>query len=121
MISTIIHVRIPVLTTNIFLMSDKQLNTEGLIGIIGYLTLLGWLIAFFVLIRRYEKTDADMFHMRQSLGLQLSGLVLAFVAIFIGTLTTALDWVFHVLAFVVFVFFSTASACIPLNFTFSFR
>lgn len=55
-------------------MEDKQL------GIISYLTLIGWIVA---LVTRKEKTAYTSFHLRQMAGLMLLSFALSFVGFFI--------------------------------------
>ena len=58
-------------------MNSEVLGTTKLFAIIGYLTLFGWLIAI-VLHDKYKSTFTT-FHLRQSLGLIITGALLALV------------------------------------------
>lgn len=55
-------------------MEDKQL------GIISYLTLIGWIVAA---VTRKEKTAYTSFHLRQMAGLMLLSFVLSFIGFFL--------------------------------------
>lgn len=58
------------------LMSDAYHSTKA-IAIIGYVTLIGWLVAIMLYGKR--KSSFTTFHLRQSLGLIITGALLALV------------------------------------------
>ncbi len=73
-------------------MSESVQNNEKTIGIIAYLTLIGWIIAF--VMHNNNKTEYGAFHIRQMLGLIVLNLgvwvismIIAFANIpFLGTI-----------------------------------
>lgn len=66
--------------------ADKEKN----IGIIAYLTLIGLLVAF--VMNNEEKSSYAQFHIKQSLGLMLSGLALGIIG-----LVPILGWIVSIL------------------------
>jgi uncharacterized membrane protein len=68
------------------------------IAIVAYLTALGWLIAIISFNNNSVKESLAAFHIRQSLGLMLTGLVLASVPHFMG-----LGFLANIAALLVFV------------------
>ena len=55
------------------------------IGIIAYLTLIGWIVA--LILNSSAKSEFGSFHIRQALGIGLLGLLLAFIPV-IGWILT---------------------------------
>lgn len=62
-------------------MEDKQL------GIVSYLTLIGWIVA---VVTRKEKTEYTSFHLRQMAGLMLLSFALSFLGFFISRVSLSL-------------------------------
>jgi uncharacterized membrane protein len=58
-------------------MNDDAYGTAKTIAIISYLTLLGWLVA--IVLHDKHKCSFTTFHLRQSLGLIITGALLALV------------------------------------------
>jgi uncharacterized membrane protein len=74
------------------------MNTDAkTISIISYLTLIGWVIA--MVLHGNNKTELAAFHLRQSLGLMLTGLVLSFIPL-LGLLLALVMLVFWVLGLI---------------------
>lgn len=77
---------------------DSSINDEyGMtkaIAILGYITLLGWLIA--IVLHDKHKSSFTIFHLRQSLGLILTGAILALVPL--------IGWLLNVVVFLVWVY-----------------
>ena len=67
------------------------------IAVLSYIFLIGWIIAF--VLHQNDKTEIGAYHLRQSLGLNLLGLILAFIPI-IGWILSLLVFVFWILGLV---------------------
>ena len=64
--------------------SDNQQNSSGggnakTVAIISYITIIGWVIA--LVMHNNDKTELGAFHLRQAIGLFLTGLVLSFIPV----------------------------------------
>ena len=64
-------------------------SNHKLVGILSYITIIGWVIA--IILHSNNKREFGAFHLRQSLGLFLTVLVLGFIPIF--------DWIFGLIVF----------------------
>ncbi|WP_445666597.1 DUF4870 domain-containing protein [Fodinibius sp. AD559] len=67
-------------------MDESELTTETgsnnnskLIAILSYITIIGWIIAFLIYKNNQEKPKLAGFHLRQSLGLMILGLLVGVV------------------------------------------
>lgn len=63
-------------------------------GIVAYLTLIGWIVA--LILNQTPKYSSVSFHIRQMLGIILTGIVFSFVGIipFIGWIISWVGWIF---------------------------
>jgi uncharacterized membrane protein len=68
----------------------KEYNT---VAIVSYITLVGWIVAF--VLYGKNKTDLGAYHLRQSLGLFLTGIILWWIPI--------VGWILNVLVFLFWV------------------
>ena len=75
------------------LMGDAYQSTKT-IAIIGYVTLLGWLVA--IMLHGKRKSSFTTFHLRQSLGLIITGALLALVPL--------IGWLMNVAVFFVWLY-----------------
>jgi len=72
---------------------QKEDNT---IAILAYVTLIGWIIA--IVMNNDKKSELGAFHIRESLGIMISGFIVMIVAFifafipFLGSLITVLLW-----------------------------
>jgi uncharacterized membrane protein len=57
--------------------SNNVYGTDKVVGILSYITLLGWLIS--IVLQEKHKSSFTTFHLRQSLGLIITGALLALV------------------------------------------
>ncbi len=64
-------------------------SNHKLVGILSYITIIGWVIA--IILHSNNKSEFGAFHLRQSLGLFLTGLVLGFIPI--------LGWIIGLIVF----------------------
>ncbi len=81
--------------------AKKSPPSGNIRAFVSYITVVGWLVAYFVL--KPEDTEYDLFHLRQSLWLHLSILVcevLGFVLFFVLPFL----WIVYIVALVVFAF-----------------
>jgi uncharacterized membrane protein len=71
------------------------------VAIVAYLTLIGFIVA--VVLQSNKKTAIGAYHLRQSLGLVLSGIILSVVGVipFLGWLVFVVGWI---LLFVMWIF-----------------
>ena len=69
-------------------------------GIVSYLTIIGWIV---VIATRKEKTEYTSFHLRQMLGLAITGLVLSIIGVipFIGWLISIAGTIFIVVLWII--------------------
>jgi hypothetical protein len=72
-------------------------NEDKTVAIVGYLTLLGWVIAF--LIYSKNKTELGTYHIRQSLGLHLTYIILFLFGI-VGKILAVLVFIFVVIGLI---------------------
>jgi len=81
-------------------MSESTTDNGKMIGIIAYLSLIGWIIAF--VMHNSNKTELGAFHIRQMLGIVIVGFALYIcnivLAIAIGS--AILGWVIQIAMFV---------------------
>lgn len=66
---------------------------------VSYITVVGWLIAYFVM--KPEDAEYELFHLKQSLGLHLS-IVICEVLSFMLFFLLPLLWIIYIVALVVF-------------------
>jgi uncharacterized membrane protein len=81
-------------------MSDSTTDNGKMIGIIAYLTLIGWIIAF--VMHSNNKTELGAFHIRQMLGIVIVGFALYICNIVLDRVigTAILGWVIQIAMFV---------------------
>lgn len=80
----------------------KKKATNGVTpAIISYITIIGWLLAYFVFPSN-PKTDLELYHMRQSLGLHLSMFIL-FMIFEVFPFLGGLSWILQALYLVAIV------------------
>lgn len=78
--------------------SGAQGGMDGkTIGIISYLTLIGWIIAF--VMHGNNKTKLGAFHIRQSLGLFIISFA-AYIVMFIFMFIPVLGWIISILIWI---------------------
>ncbi|MEL6811703.1 MAG: hypothetical protein AAFP76_10240 [Bacteroidota bacterium] len=77
-------------------MSESTTDNSKTIGIVAYLTLIGWVIAF--IMHSNNKTEYGAFHLRQMLGLLILGIALSVVANVLGIAIIA--WIIQAAIFV---------------------
>ena len=70
-------------------MEEKQ-DQSKLVAIISYITLIGWVIA--LVLNSNNKTELGSFHIRQSLIIMVTGLVLAWIPV--------IGWVLGIVLFI---------------------
>ena len=70
-------------------MTDSSLDNGKTIGIIAYLTLIGWIIA--LIMHNSNKTEFGAFHLRQMLGIMIFSFVFSLVASFLGI--SIISWI----------------------------
>ncbi len=63
---------------------------KKMISIISYITIIGWVIAYMSYNGNAEKSSLAKFHLKQSLGLGILGIVLSIVLTIIGTVVPTL-------------------------------
>ena len=80
--------------------TDDPYVTAKAVAILSYFTLLGWFIA--IVLHGAHKSSFATFHLRQSLGLIISGALLAFIPLigWVLNVTVCLAW-FYALYYVV--------------------
>jgi len=59
-------------------MTENASNNGKTVGLIAYFTLIGWIIA--LVMHNKEKTEFGAFHLRQVLGIMVTGIALSIVA-----------------------------------------
>ncbi|WP_210725598.1 DUF4870 domain-containing protein [Candidatus Colwellia aromaticivorans] len=76
--------------------NDDVYGIAKTVAIIGYITLLGWLVA--IVLHDKHKSDFATFHLRQSLGLIITGALLALVPLIGWLLNVAvfLTWLYAI-------------------------
>lgn len=87
--------QIPIMTT------DTQDNGKTA-AIVSYLTIIGWLIAYFAMYRE-RKTPLAGYHLRQTLLLFIVGIILNIITRFLPT-TSAMFYVVGGISLVLFIF-----------------
>ncbi|MFT5852453.1 MAG: putative membrane protein [Colwellia sp.] len=70
-------------------MSNIAYGTNKIVAIVSYITLLGWLVA--IVLHDKHKSAFTTFHLRQSLGLIITGALLALVPL--------IGWLMNVIVF----------------------
>lgn len=86
--------------------SETKNNT---IAILAYITIIGWIVA---LVMNNEKKDPfASFHLRQSLGLYLTGLVVSFINII-----PMLGWLVWIVAFFILVYMWISGLISAINY-----
>jgi len=63
-------------------MTENSSNNGKTVGLIAYFTLIGWIIA--LVMHNKDKTEFGAFHIRQVLGIMVTGIALSIVASIIG-------------------------------------
>jgi len=81
-------------------MSESTTDNGKTIGIVAYLTLIGWIIAF--VMHNSNKTEFGAFHLRQMLGIIIVSFALYFIniALSIAVGSGILGWVIQILIFI---------------------
>ena len=74
--------------------NNEVCNTNKMVAILGYVTLLGWLIA--ILFYDNHKSNYTTFHLRQSLGLIITGGLLALIPL--------IGWIMNIGVFLVWLY-----------------
>lgn len=80
---------------------DQTVVAEGkTIAIVAYLTIIGLIVAF--VLNNEKKNSFASFHIRQSLGVMLTGLALGVVAMipFLGWIVALFGWIFILILWV---------------------
>lgn len=77
-------------------MSENTTDAKT-IAILSYITLVGWVIA--LILQQNNKSELGSFHLRQTLGLYLTGLILAFIPI-VGWFLNIVVFVFWVIGLI---------------------
>jgi uncharacterized membrane protein len=73
------------------------------ISIISYITIIGWVIAFITYNNGNEKASLAKYHLKQSLGLAILGVLLSIAQVIILPIVPAISIVFTVLSLLIFV------------------
>ncbi|MBC8490770.1 MAG: hypothetical protein H8D45_32535 [Bacteroidetes bacterium] len=68
----------------------NTVSEDKTVAIVSYITLLGWIIA--IILHNNNRTEFGAFHLRQSLGLILTGIILWFIPI--------IGWILNIIVFV---------------------
>ena len=68
----------------------NTVSEDKTVAIVSYITLLGWIIA--IILHNNNRTEFGAFHLRQSLGLILTGTILWFIPI--------IGWILNIIVFV---------------------
>jgi len=74
--------------------SNDSYGTDKIVAILGYITLLGWLVA--IVLHDKHKSSFTTFHLRQSLGLIITGALLALVPL--------IGWLMNIAVFLVWLY-----------------
>ncbi len=77
-------------------MTESSTDNGKTIGIVAYLTLIGWIIA--LVMHSSNKTEFGAFHIRQMLGIFVVSVLLYFVAGFLGI--SIISWIVQIAVFV---------------------
>ena len=75
-----------------------------MISIISYITIIGWIIAFIVYGNNPEKSSLAKFHLKQSLGLAILGILNAVASVIVTPMVPSIGIVFTIINFATFVF-----------------
>jgi uncharacterized membrane protein len=75
-------------------MSNDLYGTDKIVAILGYITLLGWLVA--IVLHDKHKCSFTTFHLRQSLGLIITGALLALIPL--------IGWLMNIAVFLVWLY-----------------
>jgi len=75
----------------------KTSNEDKTIAIVSYITIIGWVIA--LILHNNDKTELGAFHLRQTLGLYLTGIIFAFIPI-VGWFLNIVVFVFWILGLI---------------------
>ncbi|WP_395047952.1 DUF4870 domain-containing protein [Flavobacterium sp.] len=73
------------------------------ISIISYITIIGWVIAFIIYGNNPEKSSLAKFHLKQSFGLAVLGILNAILQTIILSIVPALYIVFTIIAVAIFI------------------
>ena len=77
---------------------------KKMISIISYITIIGWIIAFIVYGNNPEKSSLAKFHLKQSLGLAILGILNAVASVIVTPMVPSIGIVFTIISFAIFVF-----------------
>lgn len=72
------------------------------ISIISYITIIGWVIAY-VIYKGGENSSLARFHLKQSLGLGIVGLLVSIISMIVVPIVPAISIVFTVLSLIILV------------------
>lgn len=75
-------------------MNNDVYGTTKIVAIVGYVTLIGWLVA--IVLHDKHKSSFTTFHLRQSLGLIITGALLALVPL--------IGWLMNVAVFLAWLY-----------------
>jgi uncharacterized membrane protein len=76
------------------LLHNKVCGTGKIIGILSYITLIGWLVA--IALQDKQKSIFTTFHLRQSLGLIITGALLALLPL--------IGWLINIAVFIAWLY-----------------
>ena len=76
---------------------------KKMISIISYITIIGWIIAFIVYGNNPEKSSLAKFHLKQSLGIAILGVLNTIVSIVVTPFVPAIGIVFTIISIAIFV------------------
>jgi uncharacterized membrane protein len=72
-------------------------SNAKLVGVLSYITLIGWIVA--IILHNNNRSEFGAFHLRQSLGLFLSGLILGWIPV-VGWLIGILIFAFLIVGLI---------------------
>jgi len=75
-------------------MNKDSYGADKIVAVLGYITLLGWLVA--IVLHDKHKSSFTTFHLRQSLGLIITGALLALVPL--------IGWLMNIAVFLVWLY-----------------
>ncbi|WP_026755711.1 membrane protein [Sediminibacter sp. Hel_I_10] len=88
-------------------MSQSEGNSNKMLAIVAYITIIGTLIAFFM--NREKRDELVSFHIRQALGLWLLQFILGyFIGGFDSWMITTSFWIFFIVLFLYGIFGAVA-------------
>ena len=76
---------------------------KKMISIISYITIIGWIIAFIVYGNNIEKSSLAKFHLKQSLGLAILGVLNTIASLIVTPIVPVLGIVFTVISIIIFI------------------